>query len=485
MSLKIPSLRLRYWILAGYSIPVIALISSAIVTDWNARSTKAAVSEVDRSALVNFELEKAATSIQMMSRNTRGYLLKPHPLFEQKFEEAASAYETHFEKAAENITNEEQTQRLDELIVLAEDLRDLGRQLIDVAKADPAAARELWEVDLQRNQADSIDELLAEIITFQDELVAANLIVQNRALNDLRTLIKIVAIGSTLASILVGLWIVRRIANQMNASASSIASSTAEIATTVQQQEATIQQQATSVNQTSTTMDELGVSSQESAKQASAAVSGASQALVLAENGARAVELTLKGMGALEQKVQAIAEQILRLSEQTKQIGSISSLVSDLANQTNVLALNAAVEAVRAEEHSQGFGVVASEIRKLADQSKRSAEKINGLVLEIQNAINATVMATDEGSQTVEEGVRIAQETAEAFAGVTDAVNTVVLNSQHIASNVEQQATAIQQVVGAMNMLNLAASDTAAGITLVRQGTQDLNTAASQLEVLV
>ncbi len=101
------------------------------------------------------------------------------------------------------------------------------------------------------------------------------------------------------------------------------------------------------------------------------AVEGAtpSLTLILTEGGTQAVQQTLKGVTTLKEQVNEIANAIIRLSEQTRQIGTISSLVGDLANQTNMLALNAAVEAARAGEHGKGFGVVATEIRKLADQS--------------------------------------------------------------------------------------------------------------------
>jgi methyl-accepting chemotaxis protein len=65
----------------------------------------------------------------------------------------------------------------------------------------------------------------------------------------------------------------------------------------------------------------------------------------------------------LKENVKAIAQQIMRLNEQTNQIGNIPSVVTNLANQTNILALNAAVEAVRAGENAQGFNVLATEIR--------------------------------------------------------------------------------------------------------------------------
>jgi Methyl-accepting chemotaxis protein (MCP) signalling domain/Cache domain len=267
--------------------------------------------------------------------------------------------------------------------------------------------------------------------------------------------------------------------------ASAIASSSTEIAATVEQQERTVSQQASSVNQTTTTMDELGASSRQSAEQAEASAAGASQALNLAEGGTQAVQQTLKGMNTLKEQVNEIAQAIIRLSEQTGQIGSVSSLVGDLANQTNMLALNAAVEAARAGEHGKGFGVVATEIRKLADQSKKSSEKINTLVNDIQSAINKTVMVTDEGTKKVDQGLILAEKTAVTFTGVADSVNNVFLNSQQISLSAKQQAIAVQQVVTAMNSINLGAKESATGITQVKSSAQQLKDAAQKLQAVV
>ncbi|MCT7973523.1 methyl-accepting chemotaxis protein [Laspinema olomoucense] len=267
--------------------------------------------------------------------------------------------------------------------------------------------------------------------------------------------------------------------------AQEITQSSTDIATTMTQQERIANDQAASVNQTTTTMDELGASSRQSAEQAEAAATDARNALVLTEGGSKAVERTLTDMSALKAKVGEIADQILRLSEQTSQIRNISGLVSDLATQTNMLALNAAVEAVRAGEHGKGFAVVASEIRKLADQSQKSTEKINGLVADIQSAINSTVIVTDEGSKTVQASLKIAKETAEAFEGVTDAINNITLSTQQISLSAKQQAIAIQQVVEAMNSLNKVANQTAQGISQVKTGTDRLNSVAQNLKQIV
>uniref|UniRef100_A0ACD5H1P2 Methyl-accepting chemotaxis protein n=2 Tax=Desertifilaceae TaxID=1969992 RepID=A0ACD5H1P2_9CYAN len=190
-------------------------------------------------------------------------------------------------------------------------------------------------------------------------------------------------------------------------------------------------------------------------------------------------------MSVLKAKVEQIAQQILHLSQQTDRIGNISELVTALANQTNMLALNAAVEAVRAGDSGRGFAIIAEEIRKLADQSKNSAAKIGVLVSDIQKAIAATAIATQEGTQTVENSLKTAEGMAQTFTGVTTAISSVALNNQQISLNAQQQAIAIQQVVSAMNSLNEGAAQTANGISQTKISTQKLNEAALDLQAVV
>lgn len=264
-----------------------------------------------------------------------------------------------------------------------------------------------------------------------------------------------------------------------------IVSSSTEIAATIEQQERIAVQQAASVNQTTTTMDELGASSRQSAMQAESALENASNVLNMAAEGSKVVHKTQQGMFSLTEKVGAIADQVLNLSQQTNQIANITNLVSDLANQTNMLAINATVEAVRTGEQGKGFGVVATEIRRLADQSKKSSDQINDLINGIKNSINKTVMVTDEGKKTLDNSLKLTEGTADNFNNVANAINSVVVSSQQIYLNTKQQAIAIEQVVDAMNVLNKGAAETASGITQSRIGTQTLNKAALNLKSLV
>jgi methyl-accepting chemotaxis protein len=263
-----------------------------------------------------------------------------------------------------------------------------------------------------------------------------------------------------------------------------IVSSSSEIAASVEEQERIATQQATSVNQTTSTMDELGVSSRQSAEQAESAALDANQVLNLTQKGNQTVGTTLQEISTLQQKVNAIAAQITRLNEQTNQIGSISGLVTDLANQTNMLALNATVEAVRAGESGKGFAVVAAEIRRLADESKKSAEKINNLIVEIKNAINSTVIVSDEGNRTVEQTMQMSQQTVAAFNAVGIAINEIVMKNQQISLTSKQQAIAVEQVVTAMSLLNNAAKENAQGISQIKIGTEQLKQAALSLRSL-
>ena len=277
----------------------------------------------------------------------------------------------------------------------------------------------------------------------------------------------------------------RKLVTVLEKVSSNIATSTQEMASTVAEQERIASQQAVSVTETTTTMDELEASSRHAAEQANAAVEAAKHAFAASEEGAKSLGEGLDGMFLLENKVDAIADQIVNLSTQASQISNISQLVIDFANQTNMLALNSSVEAVRAGEHGKGFAVVANEIRKLADQSQQSADRINNLVSDIQKSINETVMVTEEGTKTVKTGVEIAKRTESAFSEIQGSVNQVVLNNQQVSLNLKQQVDAIQQVVDAMGLINRGAKETASGLNQTKVGTEQLTDAALELETMI
>ena len=488
-------LKLRNRILISYILPFISLLVASGLTLWNANRVKdtfEAIKKIDKEILETHKLENA---VNAMILGVRGHVINPSDVYIKEYRHGSKDFTevmTTLEESEAIIQENEVEQErfFQELIILGEQIQEDGDniiRLVQQGKQQEATAIAINEVGSE------LDRQLVALYAQLDESeqqeinqkVTQTIAKAEDTLNTLVWVFLIGALGLGTLSTAIALIIASKATQTILQAIGKISSFSNQIAVTVEEQERNANLQAASVNETTTAIDELEATSKQSAEQANAAAKASEQVFQLADNGNQAVEETLGEMTNLRSKVTAIAEQIMQLSEQTIQIGNISGLVSDLANQTNILALNAAVEAVRAGEHGRGFSVVAAEIRKLADQSKNSAENIRTLVAEIQHKINSAVMVTDEGSKTVNSGIQSANRTAESFAGVAEAVNNMVINNQQISLNTKQQVQAIQQVVEAMNNINLGAKETAISISQTKEGTSQLNEATVNLQGIV
>jgi hypothetical protein len=286
-----------------------------------------------------------------------------------------------------------------------------------------------------------------------------------------------------LFGLLLGPIINRSITYPLQQTVNALSTTCVELATTIEEHERTAMSQSAAVNQTTTAMDELDASFNQTAEVVKAAADRVQQSVAVANEGIKTVRQMQEGMLDLKEKVgTTVAGQILKLSEQTAQISNITNQVGDLAIQTNMLALNAAVEAARAGEHGKGFAVIAAEIRKLADASRKSAERINALVDDIQKATNATVMATEESTKTVELAIQRARATVDAFNELKDASNVAADTAQQTLLSVPQQVTAVKQVLESMDALNTGSRETAGAIGQSRTGIETLREAVAQLK---
>jgi methyl-accepting chemotaxis protein len=320
-----------------------------------------------------------------------------------------------------------------------------------------------------------------DFFKLSDEVVSAAEAIANKEERS-QNILEIVGIAVGLGAVILSIFIVFQMTKFLTKTSTELATSSTEIAASIAEQEKVVSQQATSVNQVTTTMEELGASSRQSAEQAITSASAAQKALELSNSGSATVQRTLEGINVLKDNVSAIAQKIMELTERTAQVSTISDLVADIANQTNILALNAAVEAARAGEQGKGFSVVAQEVRKLADQSKKSAEKINSLIRDIQSSINSTVMVTDEGTKMAVESIRLSKATAEAFQEILNVIQSISVNSQQISLSAKQQAVGVQQGVSAMNAINLGAREVASSVSQIRSAVQQLAESAQLLK---
>lgn len=115
-------------------------------------------------------------------------------------------------------------------------------------------------------------------------------------------------------------------------------------------------------------------------------------------NGRLKIEKAVDQIRQIHQSQHHSSQVMKELGIKSKEIDEIVVVITDIANQTNLLALNAAIEAARAEEHGKGFAIVSEEVRKLAEQSARAAEKISSLIKEIH-------LKTEDAVQTIDNGV--------------------------------------------------------------------------------
>lgn len=201
-------------------------------------------------------------------------------------------------------------------------------------------------------------------------------------------------------------WISRSITNLLTLQSESMSDSVSEIINALNAQKRTLEVLSNNINNISSLIDKLKNISSETVLTSKNTEKQVSQSISCSQKEHEAIASNAEKMLVLRQKIQMIAELILELSEHSQQIGNTISVVDDIAEQTNMLALNAAVEAARAGEHGKGFSVVASEIRKLADESKQAITKITSLTSNIQYTTNSTVMATEEGSKEIEAVVK-------------------------------------------------------------------------------
>jgi len=235
---------------------------------------------------------------------------------------------------------------------------------------------------------------------------------------------------------------------------SELAQASQSLVTATTQQATSVNQQSAAIAETTAAVEEVRTSSRHAVEVAGSVARRSDEARSVAAQGVDATRDAEAGMTELQARVDVIAQNMLQLSRQSRQIGEIIETVSELADQSNLLALNAAIEANRAGEQGRGFAVVAQEIRTLAEQSKGATAQIRRKLEDMQTATNAAVLATEEGSKQAQVGSALIGRAGQTIVALSDVNEDASRMASQIADAVQQHALSMEQIAIAMNDIN-------------------------------
>ncbi|CAM3520713.1 MULTISPECIES: methyl-accepting chemotaxis protein [Saccharibacillus] len=166
----------------------------------------------------------------------------------------------------------------------------------------------------------------------------------------------------------------------------------------------------------------------------------------VAAEGERRIQASVVQVQGVADAFMSIRGSVSELAERSSEVLSITGYISETSSQTNLLALNAAIEAARAGEHGLGFSVVASEIRKLADQSSRSTQEISRIITAMTTGIRTIVELVEASSGSVEHGVASLSDAGSAFEAIVERVNSLSGQIVEVAGTVEEMSAGSQSV---------------------------------------
>jgi len=261
-----------------------------------------------------------------------------------------------------------------------------------------------------------------------------------------------------------------------------VTSSITEIAASTRQQEATSTEHAATASEIAASTNQIAATSANLMNTMKKVNSLTLNAAAAAEDGHAGLINIDQTMVQMQDATGAIVGKLSILSEKAGDIAGVVKTINKLADQTNLLSLNAAIEAEKAGEYGTGFSVVATEIRRLADQTAVATYDIEQMVQGVQSAVSSAVMGIDKFAKDVHDSVENIRDGSERIEGVIEQVQVLKPQVRIISEGIEAQSLGARQISDATSQLNNAAQQSAESIGQVSLTIERLQQAAQGLQ---
>lgn len=475
-------------IIGGYAVLLMILMIVTATAFYSLNVTRESYTEfidVEKEAIL------AATALQLEARDQsaqyRGLLLFPEDQsrFLNELRESARQFDALIEKLRKLSLSEDGRRIIEEIAEIQKkytEAQERGVTLVQQGKRREAIA--LSDKETRPLSAELRDKS-GQYIELQQKHLADGRADVSRTLSRSTLVLTAASLLALISGLAIGILLTRSVTRQLREAITQLSSSAAEILAMTMQVAAGAAETATAVSETTTTVEEVKQTAQVASQKARYVSETAQKASQSSQTGRRSVEGAIEGMGRIREQTESIAESIVRLSEQSQAIGEIIATVSDLAEQSNLLAVNASIEAAKAGEHGKGFAVVAQEVRSLAEQSKQATVQVRGILSDIQKAMGAAVMATEQGSKAVEAGVAQSTEAGESIRVLAESIVEAAQASMQIAASSQQQLVGMDQVALAMENIKQASTQNVASTKQAETAAKGLHELGQKLKQLL
>jgi len=239
------------------------------------------------------------------------------------------------------------------------------------------------------------------------------------------------------------------------------------------------------VQGTAAAMEEMNATVLEVARNASEASTMGHQARDNAVQGAGIVRQSVDAMNQTFTAAATLKSDMNKLGDQADAIGEVMTVITDIADQTNLLALNAAIEAARAGEAGRGFAVVADEVRKLAEKTMQATKEVGSSISSVQNVAKQNISGMEAAISDLNRAVELSNRSGEVLNEIVKGAEASAMQIQSIATAAEQQSATSDEINSAIEEINAISLETSQGVSESTDAIRELTVQMRELQGII